>query len=422
LTLAALRVRSFRFQWPADLLTSWAFEMETLVLGWYLMVTTGSVLLLTAFGSLQFLGTLAAPGFGVLCDRLGGRSMLCAMRVTYAGLATALTVLALTGSLTPSAVLVVAALAGIVRPNDLVMRNTLIGETIPPASMIGALGMSRTTADSARVGGALAGAGLSTVLGIGVTYLVVTGLYAASLALTLGVARRTPVPDPAAATRGAPLPAPSGWRDLVEGLRRVLMTPELLAMMLLAFLINLTAYPASGGLLPYIARHVYHVDATGLGLLVASFAFGGLLASIAMVLTGGTRHPERSTLACTAVWYVLLLGFGHARSLGAGLVTLLAAGFVQNVAMISMTATLLAAAGEGFRGRVMGARMLAVYGLPLGLIASGVLIERIDYPLTITASATLGLACTVLIGARWRASLWRRRSRPVPDASLPQRV
>jgi MFS family permease len=422
LTLAALRVRSFRFQWSADLLTSWAFEMETLVLGWYVMIHTGSVLLLTAFASLQFLGTLAAPMFGVLGDRLGGRTMLCAMRAFYVGLAVVLALLALTGTLTPLAVLVVAALGGIVRPNDLVMRNTLIGETIPPAAMIGALGMSRATADSARVGGALAGAGLSTMLGVGITYLVVAGLYVASLALTLGVARRTPVPDPAAATRTVPLPSPSGWRDLLEGLRHVRTTPELLAMMLLAFLINLTAYPASSGLLPYIAREVYRVDATGLGWLAASFAFGGLLASIAIVLTGGTRHPERSTLACTAVWYALLLGFGQATSLGAGLVALLAAGFAQNVAMISMMATLLAAAGQGFRGRVMGVRMLAVYGLPLGLIASGVLIERIGYPLTITASAGLGLACTVLIGARWRASLWWRRPRPVPDASLAQRV
>lgn len=405
--LAAFRIRSFRFQWSADLLTSWAFEMESLVLGWYVMVNTGSVLLLTAFGSLQFLGTLAAPLFGVLGDRLGGRTMLCAMRTTYALLAAVLALLAVSGHLTAPAVLLVAALGGIVRPNDLVMRNTLIGETIPAAAMMGALGMSRATSDSARVGGALAGAGLSTMLGVGVTYLVVTTLYAASLVLTLGVARRTPVPDPAGATRVS-LPPASGWGDLKNGLRRVRQTPELLSMMLLAFLINLTAYPASSGLLPYIAREVYRVEATGLGWLVATFALGGLLASILMVLSGGTRRPERATLTYTAIWYALLLGFGHAHSLGAGLVTLLAAGFVQNVAMISMAATLLAAAGDGFRGRVMGVRMLAVYGLPLGLIASGALIGQIGYPLTITASAAVGLACTVLIGACWRASLWRR--------------
>jgi hypothetical protein len=39
--------------------------------------------------------------------------------------------------------------------------------------------------------------------------------------------------------------------------------------------------------------------------------------------------------------------------------------------MISMTGSLLTAAGDRFRGRVMGARMLAVYGLPLGLIGAG---------------------------------------------------
>src|SRR5262245_8321318 len=33
--LAPFGIRSFRFQWPADLATSWAAEMEMLILGWY---------------------------------------------------------------------------------------------------------------------------------------------------------------------------------------------------------------------------------------------------------------------------------------------------------------------------------------------------------------------------------------------------
>ena len=47
--LAPFRVRSFRFQWPADLATSWAQEMEGVILGWYILVDTGSVVLLTLF-------------------------------------------------------------------------------------------------------------------------------------------------------------------------------------------------------------------------------------------------------------------------------------------------------------------------------------------------------------------------------------
>jgi hypothetical protein len=82
--LAPFRVRSFRFQFPADLLVSWGVEMENLVLGWYILVETGSVLLLSLFWALQYLGTLLAPLFGMAGDRLGHRTILCAMRLLYA--------------------------------------------------------------------------------------------------------------------------------------------------------------------------------------------------------------------------------------------------------------------------------------------------------------------------------------------------
>jgi len=75
--------------------------METVILGWYVMVQTGSVLLLTTFGSLLLLGTLASPMFGVLGDRLGFRLMLSTMRAAYAALAALVLLLTLTGALTP---------------------------------------------------------------------------------------------------------------------------------------------------------------------------------------------------------------------------------------------------------------------------------------------------------------------------------
>lgn len=412
--LAPFRVRSFRFQWPADLLASLAFEMETVILSWYVMVQTGSVLLLTLFGSLLFLGTLAAPMFGVLSDRLGPRFILIVMRGSYAVLAAILTLLALTGRLAPIWIFVVATLVGLVRPNDQALRNILIGETMPAPRLMGALSFSRATMDSARVAGALAGAGLFTVLGIGPAYILVTALYVASGGLTFGVARRRLVPDlgasPRAAVRGAATAAGvSGLRDLKEGLLHVWRTPALHGPMWLAFLINLTAYPISGGLLPYVARQVYGVDATGLGYLVASFSLGALIGSIAMVATGGPRRPERSMLVYATLWYAVLLGFGFVRTLDAGLAALFLAGIVQSVAMISMAAWLLAAAGDRFRGRVMGVRMLAVYGLPLGLMASGALIDRIGYAPTIATLAAVGLVFTLLAGITWRASLWHRR-------------
>ena len=50
-------------------------------------------------------------------------------------------------------VLIIAALRGLVRPSDLAMRNALVAETMPADRLVGAMGVSRTTADSARIAG-----------------------------------------------------------------------------------------------------------------------------------------------------------------------------------------------------------------------------------------------------------------------------
>jgi hypothetical protein len=60
----------------------------------------------------------------------------------------------------------------------------------------------------------------------------------------------------------------------------------------------------------------------------------------------------------------------------------------------------------------MGVRSLAVYGLPLGLMAAGALVERIGFPGTITVYGAIGLALTGVIGAKWRASVWAHDASP----------
>lgn len=396
--LAPFRVRSFRFQWPADLFTSWAQEMETLILGWYVLVATESVLLLALFASLQFLGTLLAPMFGVVGDRIGHRNLLCGLRAIYLGLAATLMGLGLSGLLTPAHAFVIALLAGLVRPSDLVMRNALVGETMPAPWLMNAMGLSRATADSARVAGALVGAGLFAALGIGPAYVAVAGFYLLGCALTLGVARR---PAAAAVARVSP------WSDLKAGLAYVWNTPRLLALMWLAFLVNLCGYPLTNGLLPYVVKQIYGADQTWLGYLVAGYAAGALVASLVMAATGWPARPLRAVIVGIIAWYALLMLFGQVRDAGLGLALLVLIGAAQSVAMIAMAVALLRTAGATFRGRVMGVRMLAVYGLPIGLTGSGWLIGQVGFPATVTAYCLIGMVFTAVIAIRWRAVLWR---------------
>src|SRR6266404_3277926 len=163
--LAPFQVRSFRFQWPADLLASWAFEMEGIILGWFVLVATGSVLALALFGSLQFLGTLISPFLGMAGDRIGYRNLLCLMRLTYVAVALALMALFVSGAAAPVPIFLLSTVMGLVRPSDVTMRNLLVGETMPAPLLMRAMGVSRTTADMARIAGALTGAGLVAALG-----------------------------------------------------------------------------------------------------------------------------------------------------------------------------------------------------------------------------------------------------------------
>jgi predicted MFS family arabinose efflux permease len=398
--LAPFRVRSFRFQWPADLATAWAFEMEAIILGWYVLVETGSVLWLTAFGALTFLGTLLAPMFGVVGDRLGYRNLLCLMRFSYALLASVLMVLIFTGTATPMLAFAVAIVSGLVRPSDLVMRNLLVGQTMPAEQLMGAMAISRTTADSARVAGSLAGAGLVAVLGMGHAYVAVVVLYLGSLLLTLGVSNTAVRPTIAGA-----LPI-SAWRDMREGLAYVWNQPHLRAAMYLAFLVNLTAFPLTGTLLAYVAKNIYGIGQTGLGWLAASFAFGALLGSIVLTTHGAAIRPARMMLLSGGAWFALLAVFAFMTSPVAGCALLMAAGFAQSLCMVPMAVMLLRATAPAFRGRVMGVRMLAVYGMPLGILAAGPLVARFDYAITAAIFCGVGLLFTLVIALRWRGDLW----------------
>lgn len=404
--LAPFRVRSFRFQWPADLLTSWAFEMETLILGWYVLVQTGSVVMLTVFGALQYVGTLIAPMLGVVGDRIGQRTLMSGMRAVYTTLAAVITTLAFAEMLNPMLVLALAAITGIVRPSDIGMRAALVAETMPAHQLAAAAGISRTTSDSARIAGALVGAGLFASLGIGPAYTVVTCFYLFGLLFTLGVANVRPSHAPAEAVAVNP-PRLSAWRDLREGIRYVWTTPHLQAAMWIAFLVNMTAFPLTSGLLPYVARDVYGTDQTGLGYLAASFAFGGLLGSIAVSVMSGRINAGRTITIFGLLWYALLLVFSQTQNEHQGIVVLMLAGFMQSLNMVPLTVILLRTSNERFRGRVMGVRMLAIYSLPFGLLAAGALTERIGFGATAAIYSIFGLVCTLAIALHWRAHLWR---------------
>jgi Na+/melibiose symporter-like transporter len=409
--LAPFRTRSFRFQWPADLCTAWALEMETLILGWYVLTESGSVVQLTLFGALLFVGTLLSPLLGTLGDRLGLRRVLAGMRMGYALLAAAILALALSDQLNPARVLVVAFLVGLIKPSDIGLRSAMVGATVPPTQLVAAMGISRTTQDSARIGGAVAGAGFMASLGMPSAYVAIIALYVAGVVLTLRSGGTRKADAQAAPAPAAPVRVASPWSELLEGLQHVWHTPRLRAAMTLAALVNLCAFPLSGGLMPYIARDVFGLDQQGLGWLVASFASGALLGSLGMSAFGARLRPARAMLAACLVWYLCLLGLVLPISVPVAMAVYVGAGLCQSLGMVSLSIMLLRTSDARLRGRVMGVRMLAIYTLPLGLLASGPLIAAIGFRGLVLLYVGLGLTLVAAIAVAWRHELLRGTAR-----------
>ena len=178
--------------------------------------------------------------------------------------------------------------------------------------------------------------------------------------------------------------------------------------MLLAFMMNFVGYPIVGALLAHVAKDIYGIDQSGLGWLIASFSGGALTGSIILSVMGGRLPAARSMLIGATIWFTFDLVFAWITTPVPGEIVLFLAGVAQSFCMIPMAVMLLRVSAPEFRGRVMGVRMLAVYGLPLGLLLSGPLVERFGFAATGTAFSVAGIAFALWVAIRWRKELWRK--------------
>ena len=379
-------MRSFRFQWGSDVTTSSGFEMENLILGWYVLVQTGSPFLLAVVAALQYGGTLLAPGLGVVADRVSRRTLLLSIRAVYALIAGTAAGLGIAGWLEPWHAFVIAGVGGFLRPLDMMIRFSLVADTIPPRLLMNASGFQRLTMDAPRIVGALAGAGIMAAFGVGHAYGAVAGFYLIATLIGFGISppplSRPDLPAGTAAARFA--------GEFGRGLAYIRSSGVIRFMLFLAVLANLVAYPSVMGLLPAVARDLYGADENGLAQLIAALAAGALLASTVVAVVR-LRAPMPVSGLGLVGWLALLAALAFTGTHASGMVVLFLLGFAQSLAMISMGAALLMVTSPAYRGRVMGVRMLAVYANPLGLLVGGAVIEWWGVRFQMVTFAIVGL-------------------------------
>jgi Na+/melibiose symporter-like transporter len=80
---------------------------------------------------------------------------------------------------------------------------------------------------------------------------------------------------------------------------------------------------------------------------------------------------------------------------------------MQTMGLIPINALLLRTSDERYRGRIMGIRMMAIYGNLPGLLLAGPLIANFGFRTMATGYCLFGIVFAVLIGLYWRKHLWQ---------------
>ena len=395
--LTAFFYRDFRMLWLSDSFVGWAEQVEFVVLAWYVLQETDSPLMLGIYGALRFTGTLFSPLFGVLVDRYDRRKLLVLTRSVFFANSGVLLVLAASDGLSVQYVFVLAGIAGMGRAFDTIVHQTVIADIVPASGLMNGVALTRTGRDIMQIVGPITGGYILSAWGISVSYISVIGLYAVGVAFALNLKSLMAVGSAS---------GPSLVANIREALGYVRRQEVILALLLMAFLVNLTGFPLNQGLLPVFARDVLGLGATGLGQLLGAYAAGSMLGSITLAAVPVIHRPGRMIVLGALGWHGVMLLVAFSQWFGPSLALLALTGLSQSVAMVTMSMAILSATSPEVRGRVMGLRSLAVYGLPIGLLLSGALADGFSVKIALIVNAAGGIVFAVGITV-FLSELWR---------------
>ncbi len=398
----ALRQRDFRFVWSSEMLHLWAHEMEILVLAWFIFSETESPLQVGLIGATRFAGTLLAPLYGAIVDRFDRRKVQIFSRSMSTALATTLMVLVLTDVFVAWHAFVIVGLSSLVQMLGILANQALSADTVEPGELNNAMGLNRATIDLARVTGSLLGGGLMSALGLGPAYIGVVILYVFATAAAALISKRPARVDDIDRDDSG-----SGYfREIADGVAYVREHSILAGLLFFAFLIEFTTFPLINELMAVMGEELFGTDETGVGVMRAVGSGGALLGALVTGAYPGIRNPSRLLLITVIVWHLLTLPLALDMSFGLVLPLLFLWGIFAGASFVALMVGLLQMTHVTLRGRVMGLRGLAIYGLPLGLLLGGWLAERFNVQTMITVHGLLGLALTAVAIVVWPV-LWR---------------
>ncbi len=397
--LSAWRYPEYRLLWLSALGTYIGRWIETIVGAWLVLELTDSPFLVGLLGACRFASMLLGPYCGTIADRFNRRQILIAAQVMYATGSLIIMTLFLTSQLEVWHLFAFTFVGGLCYTFDFSTRYAAAADIVKRHHLVAAVSLLLVASGSTSILGPLLGGSLLGIIGASGCF----ALVAASFLLSFLVLLPMKITAPA-----RPTTQESMWESLVAGLRYIKKDRTLLALILLAALINLFIFPYWFTLMPIFARDILHTGASGYGQLMAAIGLGFAVGPLITASLPSSVNKGKLLIAVTFAWPVVLMIFAVSRLFPLSMVLLVFTGIVQGMAITLIQSLLLMWSSEEMRGRVSGARAFAIGTLPLGNLLTGAGASLWGAPTMLLINVSAAILITILVTI-WASELLKRK-------------
>lgn len=370
------------------------------MLAWLAVQRTDSPLAIAMLGVARFSPFLfAGPFLGLLADRFPRLRIMRMSRLALICAMGAMVALLATDTLALWHMYLYTLVSGLLWNMEMPARRAYIGGVVRGASLIAAVALDMLAWTFCQVAG-------NNAAGVLLSVIKPVYLYPGAMAL-IGVSALPLVGLPILSRRPAVPVRASVLADLAGGLRYVRRNRELLGVLAVIGIANLTGF-CYAPLIPVFSTSVLGTGPKLLGLLLSADGIGALVMSFVLIVVAARlRRPALTMLLGAVGMNVLAIVFSLSTWYLASFACLVVLGMFVTVFGTMHGNLVLALVPWDYRGRVIGIQMFVFGAFPLGSLIVGVLADFLGPGMAVRVMAAAGLA--VFVGIRfWFPELWQK--------------
>src|SRR5687767_10293239 len=361
--LAALRVGEIRLMLVASGLAGLANRALAVVVGYQVYSLTKSPLMIGLLGLVEAIPAIATSLYGGhVADRSDRRTIILITRIVSFTCAVAFALISLDSQATSViALFAVVFAAGIARGFHDPAAIAFEAQVVPQHLTLNASSWFSTVWQGTAILGPALGGIAYDLVGPVATYGSMAALHAGSALALAGIAKKP---------KQIPPSGESIFQSIAIGVRFVFGNQVLVASMAL----DLFAVMFGGvvALIPVFADVVLKIGATGVGLLNAAPAAGGILIMLWSTRHPPIRHAGRNLMLCVVGFGLSVIVFALSTNFYLSLVALAFSGVFDGISVVIRRAILRLHSPEHMRGRIAAVNMMFISASnELGAFQSG---------------------------------------------------